>query len=170
MEDIDVLFENIKLAPGFIVSLYGVFDGHGGRDCAAHVAKYLPIRIFSKLKEANSSAAEIVYRAFLEVDTEWIQLAVTDTGNLKDAGSTATLLLWDFQKNVAFLACVGDTRAVLSRDGKAIDLSVDHKATDPEVADVVNERGGFIANGRINGILGDDNRILALYPSMRNYI
>ena len=154
MEDIDILFENIQLKPDFTVSLYGVFDGHGGRDCAAHVAKYLPIRILSKLKETSCSAAEIVYRAFLEVDMEWIQLAVIDSGNLKDAGSTATLLLWDFQRNIAVLANVGDTRAVLCRDGQAVDMSIDHKASDPEVADVVNNRGGFIANGRINGILG----------------
>ena len=43
---------------------------------------------------------------------------------------------------------------MLCRDGQAVDMSIDHKASDPEVADVVNTRGGFIANGRINGILG----------------
>ena len=153
MEDIDILFENLQLSSDRYLSLYGVFDGHGGRECAAHIAKYLPIRVISKLRDPHCHAPEEIYRAFLEVDQEWIQLAVMDT-NRKDAGSTATLLVWDFKKNIAYIANVGDTRAVLCRDGQALDMTIDHKASDPEVVEAVNSRGGFVANGRINGILG----------------
>jgi len=54
-----------------------------------------------------------------------------------------------------FLYCAnaGDSRAVLCRDGKAICLTIDHKATNQEEADRIVAAGGFIKNERINGLI-----------------
>lgn len=52
-----------------------------------------------------------------------------------------------------YCANLGDSRAILSRNGKAIDLSVDHKAKRPDEQDRVKKQGGYIVNGRVMGRL-----------------
>lgn len=48
---------------------------------------------------------------------------------------------------------VGDSRAILSRDGSAVDLTDDHKANRPdEIARIVNA-GGFVVHSRVLGRL-----------------
>ncbi|CAM9806578.1 unnamed protein product, partial [Ectocarpus fasciculatus] len=47
----------------------------------------------------------------------------------------------------------GDTRAVLSRGGCAVDITRDKKATDFEEIARVCEEGGFVVNGRVQGTL-----------------
>lgn len=72
-------------------------------------------------------------------------------------------MLYDHSTGVASVANTGDTRAVISRLGTALDITRDMKATDPmEVARIV-KGGGHIANGRVLGslaiarALGDKN-------------
>lgn len=42
---------------------------------------------------------------------------------------------------------------MLSRDGKAVELSFDHKPENPIEKERVTKAGGFISEGRINGNL-----------------
>ena len=52
------------------------------------------------------------------------------------------------------VANAGDSRIVLSRGGKAIDLSVDHKPSLPGEIDRITKAGGWVSEqGRINGNL-----------------
>ena len=48
---------------------------------------------------------------------------------------------------------LGDARAVLSRKGKAIDLSVDYKAGRKDEQERIKGQGGYIVNGRVLGRL-----------------
>jgi serine/threonine protein phosphatase PrpC len=57
-------------------------------------------------------------------------------------------------KRMLHIANVGDSRAVLCREGQAIRLTIDHKASLPEEAKRIREAGGFIGrNKRVNGVL-----------------
>ena len=50
-------------------------------------------------------------------------------------------------------ANAGDARAVLSRGGKAVRLTYDHKGNDKQEAKRIMDAGGFVMGGRVNGVL-----------------
>lgn len=54
---------------------------------------------------------------------------------------------------VLYIANVGDTRAVLSRNGVEERLSVDHKVADKSEHDRIIKGGGVIMNDRVGGTL-----------------
>ena len=66
-------------------------------------------------------------------------------------GSTAVVCLIIGQQ----LICInlGDARAVMSRNGKALDLSVDYKASRKDEQERIKSQGGFIVFGRVLGRL-----------------
>ena len=69
-----------------------------------------------------------------------------------DSGCTACLAL--IRGNKLYVANAGDSRCVLSRSGKAIDLSVDHKPEDTTEKKRIDKAGGFVTpDGRVNGNL-----------------
>uniref|UniRef100_A0A0N4Z6I6 protein-serine/threonine phosphatase n=1 Tax=Parastrongyloides trichosuri TaxID=131310 RepID=A0A0N4Z6I6_PARTI len=85
----------------------------------------------------------------------------TETPGL-DSGTTACVAL--IHNDNIIVANAGDSRAILSRDGKAIELSFDHKPEDDIEKDRIIKAGGSIsADGRVNGglnlsrALGDHN-------------
>ena len=54
---------------------------------------------------------------------------------------------------MAYVANCGDTRTVLSRNGQAVDITCDQKATDPDEIARITKAGGFVTNGRVMEIL-----------------
>ena len=55
--------------------------------------------------------------------------------------------------NQIYCINLGDCRAVLCRNGKAIDLSQDHKASNQSEINRVKLRGGVVIGGRVSGRL-----------------
>ena len=67
-----------------------------------------------------------------------------------DSGCTAVVAL--LRGNTLYVANAGDSRCVLSRQGRAIPLSADHKPEDePEKARIERAGGVVTADGRVNG-------------------
>jgi len=68
----------------------------------------------------------------------------------KDSGTTAICAL--IQGNNLYVANVGDSRCVLCRAGKAVELSTDHKPEDEvELARIEKAGAKVTENGRVNG-------------------
>ena len=145
MEDVDFVYQNIEVNKKQNLSIFGVLDGHGGIECSRYVGDEMPAKIISFMKNGNQPE-EALHNSFLDIDKDFLK-------GYSNAGSTANCLLYDFKSNIAHIANTGDTRAVLCRSGKAIDLTMDRKATDPEEIARIIKEGGFVSKGRVMGSL-----------------
>lgn len=67
------------------------------------------------------------------------------------AGCTATVVL--VTKTEIYCANAGDSRTVLSKGGQAKDMSEDHKPDNNEELRRIMNAGGFVEEGRVNGML-----------------
>ena len=77
--------------------------------------------------------------------------ALSDDNN-SYAGCTANVALIYNNKDL-YVANAGDSRSILFSNGKAIEMSIDHKPDlETEKARII-KAGGFISDGRINGNL-----------------
>ncbi|CAH0701731.1 unnamed protein product [Spodoptera exigua] len=67
-----------------------------------------------------------------------------------DSGCTAVVAL--LRGKELFVANAGDSRCIICREGKAIDMSIDHKPEDAPELERITKAGGKVSNdGRING-------------------
>ncbi|XP_078599728.1 protein phosphatase 1G-like isoform X2 [Branchiostoma floridae x Branchiostoma japonicum] len=67
-----------------------------------------------------------------------------------DSGTTAVVALLSQEK--LYVGNAGDSRCVLCRAGRAIDMSIDHKPEDEEERDRILKAGGKVTqDGRVNG-------------------
>jgi len=73
-----------------------------------------------------------------------------DTGR-SFAGCTATVIL--ITRTEIICANAGDSRTVLSRGGRAREMSEDHKPDNPGELSRIKRSGGFVEEGRVNGML-----------------
>ncbi|XP_049866905.1 uncharacterized protein LOC126367438 isoform X2 [Pectinophora gossypiella] len=82
-------------------------------------------------------------------DEDGDELSLTEEpGN--DSGCTAVVAL--LKGNELYVANAGDSRCIICRDGKAIDMSIDHKPEDTPELERITKAGGKVSNdGRING-------------------
>lgn len=133
----------------FIVSpgskFVGVFDGHGG----SKVSQYLRDELYGKFKEkckggGIEEVVEALKDSFKEVDSE-----VQSVKKWSYQGSTAVVCyMHDDEESgevTIVSANVGDSRAVLSRGGKAKDLTVDHKPNDKREKARIKKLGGKVS-------------------------
>jgi len=84
-----------------------------------------------------------------------LQQMQTADGAMEDgksyAGCTATVVL--VTRTEIICANSGDSRTVLSRAGRAKDMSEDHKPDNPAEKARITRSGGFVEDGRVNGML-----------------
>lgn len=152
------------------VSIFGVFDGHGGCEVAHFIAKHFveEIKKTERFKKGDYKGALI--ETFLTID----KMLLTEQGKKElvaisrkhsptgtatasgsdlpyQAGCTACVAL--VTKTEVYVANAGDTRCVIAANGQAKDLSHDHKPDVPEEKKRVEKAGGFVEEGRVNGII-----------------
>ena len=138
--------------PDFIpdknLSLFGIFDGHGGNDVVKYIKDRLPEIIKSNILNNNSydnSYETKISLAFNKIDEE---LKFYDS---EHTGSTATILLLNEDK--IYCANVGDSSAFIIYDNYLKKINVDHKCTDPKEEERILKSGGKITKNRVMGQL-----------------
>lgn len=113
------------------VPVYAVFDGHGGSGCAEHLHNNIVSYLTEMLKDNIKEDPENGYNALCDT----LKLACVDLGrdhrhirkSVDMSGSTSVIAL--IIDDCLWVANVGDSRAILAVNGKAIALSED---ADPE--------------------------------------
>ncbi|KAF4657680.1 hypothetical protein FOL46_007303 [Perkinsus olseni] len=131
--------------------LYGVFDGHGGSSVADILVKEMPRKLLFQFKAAqlqpSSPSVDIaaaITAAFQQVDKDILD-SCERKPQLQPQGSTATIFMVNYSTPPRMIvASVGDSRAVLCRDGRAIVLTRDHDPEDPIERSRVEKAGGQI--------------------------
>lgn len=135
---------------GHELGLFAIYDGHLGDSVPAYLQKHLFSNIL-KEEEFWTDPNRSISKAYERTD----QAILSHTPDLGRGGSTAvTAILINGQK--LWVANVGDSRAVLSRRGQAIQMSIDHEPNTERGS--IEDRGGFVSNmpgdvARVNGQL-----------------
>ena len=136
---------------GESVSLYGVFDGHGGSQ-AAQFCKDQIGKALVRSVDYPTNPEDAMRDAILSVDNEYLAAARRD---VRDDGSTLLLAL--VQNERITVANVGDSRAVLVKcSGEVQAMSHDHKPNSESEKKRIEALGGsvvFWGVWRVEGIL-----------------
>ncbi|KAL0212062.1 hypothetical protein RCL1_005688 [Eukaryota sp. TZLM3-RCL] len=144
----------------------GLHDGHGGVETADLAARKLHKYLAAALK-SGYSVDEALRHAYLRTDEECVDLGHDIVGctavsillrpdlasfnhpSLNDSDSDE-----DGTPPVQLtVANVGDSSVFLIRGNQAIHLTQIHRPNDPSETRRINEVGGFILSGRVNGTL-----------------
>ena len=147
MEDAVVLDDDVSVeGASDVVAFYGVFDGHGGRAAADFLRENLMKNVIEN-ENFMSDPERALKEAFLRTDEDFYGAAPGET-----SGSTGLAACVIGGK--LYIANAGDCRAVLSRKGKAIELSQDQKPSSQGELERIKKAGGFVEDGYVNGLLG----------------
>ncbi|KAJ4950211.1 hypothetical protein NE237_027043 [Protea cynaroides] len=157
---------------------FAVYDGHGGSHVAILCKERMHVFLEEELMrvasnnsgEGSSSSSEekwktVMERCFERMDEEALSSCACgddsapcrcdQTGVTSEiVGSTAVVAV--LTPDTILLANCGDSRAVLSRGGKAIPLSIDHKPDRPDELARIEATGGrviYLNGARVLGIL-----------------
>lgn len=134
----DYVVADFKQVDDNELGLFAIFDGHLSQIIPNYLKKHLFENI---LNEPNfwTEPEKAIRRAYRITDTTILDQA----DNLGEGGSTAvTAILINYQKLV--VANLGDSRAVICKNGKAKQLSIDHEPDREREA--IENRGGFVVN------------------------
>eukprot|EP00040_Diaphanoeca_grandis_P005352 m.32498 g.32498 ORF g.32498 m.32498 type:complete len:407 (-) comp16653_c0_seq1:38-1258(-) len=154
MEDDHTVEQNITEMPGG--SFFAVYDGHAGGTVSkmAGIAM-LPSIIAEWEKKGRSKdptdIARAMYSGIINFDAN-IRATYKNLRNLSDH-SGSTMISTIVTENEIIFANVGDSRALLGREGSVVFATKDHKPEDRTESARVLAAGGFIAAGRVCGNL-----------------
>uniref|UniRef100_A0A2N9FJA1 PPM-type phosphatase domain-containing protein n=1 Tax=Fagus sylvatica TaxID=28930 RepID=A0A2N9FJA1_FAGSY len=123
---------------GHELGLFAIYDGHLGDSVPAYLQKHLFPNIL-KDDEFWTDPNRSISKAYERTD----QAILSHNPDLGRGGSTAvTAILIDSRK--LWIANVGDSRAVLSKRGQAIQMTTDHEPNTERSS--IEDRGGFVSN------------------------
>lgn len=157
MEDAHVAFTGLPSAPD--CNFFGVFDGHGGSLIAIQCAERLIQKITSDpswtQKEKNGpqgvqNVQEIMRKASISLDAELREHPAVKSGE-DHSGTTAVFAL--VTATHIIVGNIGDSRCVMCRSGQTIQMSFDHKPTNPPEQSRIEAANGSVALSRVNGDL-----------------
>jgi len=130
-------------------SFFAVFDGHGGPSVAKYSGEHLHWKLIEEEAFDKKDFKKALKDAYLNIDKDML----TEPMIIHNpAGCTAvSALITD--DNILFIANSGDSRAIISDNGEAVALTIDHKPNSPTELERIKNAGGFVECGRVNGNL-----------------
>ena len=136
MEDFNTVFQ---LSNGKII--FCVFDGHGSDKAAIYAKENIQAFL-----EKNIQSDTFIADSLKQMNSEMVK-------QFDDCGSTAVVACFSPQDHtLVAVSNLGDSRAIICKE-KPIQITVDHKASDPSEIEFIEKNGGSIVDGRISGII-----------------
>jgi len=132
---------------------FAVYDGHGGKEAALFAADNLHKMLADEINKDKSIYEDpdkflaVLRKTYLATDDKLKTAVPTHHG----CTSVTCIVTGKGENRRLYSANVGDARAVLARNGTAIRLTEEHKASDEIEAKRITDGGGFIIHGRVNG-------------------
>ena len=146
----------LDLTPG--ISLFCVFDGHGGPEVAKFCSEYFSKHLLENENFKKGEYQRALEENFLRMDEilmssegpELLKPFKTEKEIANSfAGCTANVVL--FAEDKYYIANAGDARAVLfTKKDEVLALSVDHKPEDEKELRRIEKAGGYVSDGRVN--------------------
>jgi len=137
--------------PNQTTYFFGLFDGHAGGRCSKAISQLLP-GLVAKEPDLDTNMSSAIQKGFAKTNQEWLKRA--DRYNMNDGSTCITAFV---RGSLLIVANVGDSRAVLGCDGKALAMSRDHKPNRPEERRRIAAAGGHVVVSlgvhRVNGVL-----------------
>ncbi|KNA22160.1 hypothetical protein SOVF_036820 [Spinacia oleracea] len=132
------------------LGLFAIFDGHLGDAVPSYLQKNLFRNIF-KEEEFWVDPGRSIPKAYEKTDEDILSQAT----DIARGGSTAVTAILINGKRL-WVANLGDSRAVISRGGQALQMTVDHEPNIDRAT--IEGKGGFVSNmpgdvPRVNGQL-----------------
>jgi len=172
MEDSHINMLNFDGDEG--AGLFAVFDGHGGSEVAKYCEVNVPQHVVTTTEYKEGKFELALRQSFLGMDEnilrDWprsLRECSSNSGSVLSrmtpsmdggdphqeggAGCTATACI--VKNNRIWVANAGDSRIVLCRGGRAIELTQDHKPELDSERARIEKAGGYVNDGRVNGNL-----------------
>ena len=131
------------------ITLFGVFDGHGGGEVSKLIKSELPSFLSKYLIQANLKDIENT-KQLLTVAVILFDQYLHSIYKSSRAGST--LLFVIYAHGILYVVNLGDSRAILFNNAGTILLeTVDHKPANPSETQRIQSVGAGVIFGRING-------------------
>ena len=128
--------------------LITLFDGHGGSSISSYLQQNFATTFKSKLLQ-HTSIPKALFNTFISIDKQIHQLDLVNMGST----GTAVYITQENNVNVLYCANIGDTRCMLISPTHIERISCDHRADEPKEKQRIENSGGFVVNGRVNGRL-----------------
>jgi len=143
------------------LSIYAVFDGHGGVRASRFASQHLHNNLRDRFPKGDITQVEkeikkSLIEAFKKTDEDFLKEARKNKPSWKD-GTTAVMVVGI--NDTLYIANLGDSKAVLCRykesEGKhvAIPLTTDHNPSVYDERMRIQKAGGYVKDGRVMGQL-----------------
>ena len=130
-------------------NFYGAYDGHGGDTVSEFLAQSMHGHV-AEFGGFIENPLECLKGAFKSMDRRVLK---EHQAMSHACGSCCTILTIRPETKKLYAAWCGDSRCVLSRNGKSVDLSTDHKPYVPSEVQRIEAAGGHVEDNRVCGNL-----------------
>ena len=129
------------------LSLFCIFDGHGGD----FVAKYLKENFASNLQDSIKINYSLNFHGILKSAFESMDKNLEKFEITQNCGSTATIVVID--NNTIYCANVGDSKCFYIDKNNAVQITEDHNCSNEKEKEELKKKGVIIFQNRIFGSL-----------------